>query len=119
MNAAERLGAVSRAYAEHAQSYEAVALAAAHAEADHRRLRAQVILRHKAAEERMSQAEAEARADADDTVSTAHRERLTTAAVADAHRARLAQLKEQVAVGRSFAVSERAADQIHAGGGGP
>lgn len=119
MTALERLGQVSNTYAREAQAYEAVAIAAAEAEADHKRVRAQTILRVKASEERMSHAEAEARAEADDQVSGLYRVRVTTAAVADAHRERLRQLREQVAVGRSFATSERAADQFHAAGRDP
>lgn len=102
-----------------AQDYERVALAAAHAESDHKRVRAQTILRVKTTEERMSHAEAEARAEADDEVSRLYRLRVTTAAVADAHRERLRQLREQVAVGRSFATSEREADRLHATGRDP
>lgn len=119
MSATEQLGRVSRLYSERAQSFEAVALAAAHAEADYRRLRAQAILRHKAQEERISQAEAETRADAEDTVAAAHLEKLTTAAVAEAHRERLRQLRSQVDVGRSYVTSERAADTLEARGSIP
>lgn len=118
-SALAHLGQVSALYAELAQAYEAVALTAANAEAEHKRARAQTILRVKASEERMSHAEAETRAEADEHVAELYRQRVTTAAVADAHRARLSQLKEQVAVGRSFAVAERTADTLETRGSIP
>ena len=115
--AAIRLGQVSAEYERMAVEYGDVAHAAAQAEADHKHARAKAVMRHKAEQERMSQAEAETRAEADDNISNLYRLRLVTAAAADSHRERLRQLKEQVAVGRSFVASERAADQIHATGG--
>ena len=114
MSAIHQLGQVSRAYATAAQEYEAIAVAAAEAEATHKAERAKAILAARATAERMSQAEAETRAEADDRIAGLYRDRLVKAAQADAHRARLAQLKEQVAVGRSYVTSERAADQFHA-----
>lgn len=114
-----RLGQVSTLYEELAEAYRDVALTAANAEAEHKRVRAQTILRVKASEERMSHAEAETRAEADEHVAELYRLRVTTAAIADAHRARLSQLKEQVAVGRSFAVAEREGDRLHATGSTP
>ncbi len=113
MSAIHQLGQVSRAYALAAQEYEQIAVAAAEAEAMFKAERAKAILRAKAGEERISQAEAETRADADDRIADLLRDRLVKAAQADAHRARLAQLREQVAVGRSYVTSERAADAFH------
>lgn len=113
MSAIHRLGQVSTEYERMAQEYGDVAVAAANAEADHKRERAKAILKAKAGEDRMSHAEAEARAEADDAVSELYRDRLVKAAKADAHRERLRQLREQVAVGRSYVTSERAADQFH------
>lgn len=114
MSAIDQLGHVSRTYATAAQEYEAIAIAAAEAESLHKAERAKAILQAKAGEERVSHAEAETRAEADDRIAELYRDRLVKAAQSDAHRARLTQLKEQVAVGRSYVTSERAADQFHA-----
>lgn len=114
MSAIHTLGQVSRAYATAAQEYEAIAVAAAVAEATHKAERAKAILKAKAGEERISHAEAETRAEADDRIAELYRDRLVKAAQSDAHRARLQQLREQVAVGRSYVTSERAADAYHA-----
>src|SRR5690606_17880878 len=100
-----------------ADDYQAVALAAAAAEAAHKTARAKAILRFKAeADTRVSHAEAESRAEADDEVARLYLERLTTAAVAESHREKLRQLREQVANGRTAVASERAADAHHAAG---
>lgn len=116
MSALARLGAVSRAYEQAVAEYGPLAVAAAKAEAAHKAARAKAILRAKAERERVSHAEAEARAEADDEIAGLYQERLITAALADAHKAKLAQLKEQVATGRTLAASEREADRIHADG---
>lgn len=116
MSALLHLGKVSRAYEMAANEYQDIALLAAAAEAEHKSTRAKAILRHKAGEERMSQAEAETRADADDQVAELYMRRLTTAAIADSHREKLKQLREQVATGRTAVASERAADDFHARG---
>ncbi len=117
MSAIHRLGQVSTEYERMAQQYGEIAVAAANSEADHKRERAKAILKAKASEERMSHAEAEARAEADEKVSELYRDRLVKAAQADAHRERLRQLKEQVAVGRSYVVADREADRLHSSGG--
>lgn len=115
MSALDRLGAVSRDYQAAVAEYGPLAEAAAHAEAEHKRERAKAVLAAKAqTSERMSHAEAETRAEADDRIADLYRDRLVTAAKADACRERLRQLKEQVAVGRSYVVQERAADELHA-----
>lgn len=113
------LAKISAEYAEMAQAYEEVARTAAECEADHRHARAKAVLKYKASEDRMSQAEAETRAEADDGVANLYRLRVVTAAVADAHRERLRQLREQTSVGRSVVASERAGDEIHAHSGTP
>jgi hypothetical protein len=116
----QRLGVVSRQYEEMADAYRQVALDAAVAEAAHKTARAKVILNVKAVakgeSERISHAEAETRAEADDNVAALFLERLTTAALADSHREKLRQLREQVATGRTAVASERAADAQHAAG---
>lgn len=112
----QRLGEVSRIYEQMADGYQAVLLAAAAAEAAHKTARAKAILRFKADGERVSHAEAESRSEADDEVARLYLERLTTAAVAESHREKLRQLREQVANGRTAVASDRAADQHHAAG---
>ena len=116
----QRLGAVSREYERMADAYRDIALAAAAAEAEHKAARARTILAVKAAakgeSERISHAEAETRAEADEKVAALYLARLTTAAEADAHREKLRQLKEQVATGRTAVASDRAADTNHAAG---
>lgn len=116
MNALERLGAVSRSYELAVNEYGPLAVTAAKAEAAYRVAKAKAVLAAKAGPERTSVAEAEARADADDNIANLLQERLIAAALADAHKAKLAQLREQVATGRTLAASERAVDVIHAQG---
>ena len=116
MSALTRLGEVSRAYELAADEYRPVVVAAAEAEAAHRSEKAKAILRFKALDDCRSHAEAEARADADELIGDLYRQRLVTAAVADSHKAKLAQLREQVATGRTRVTSEREVDRIHAGG---
>lgn len=117
MSALARLGEVSRAYETAVGEYRGVAVAAAEAEAEHRRERAKAILRFKARDDvRVSHAEAETRAEADDRIADLYMKRVTTAAVADSHRERLRQLREQVATGRTAVASDREADRIHAAG---
>lgn len=116
----QRLGEVSRHYAEMADSYRQVALDAAAAEAAHKSARAKAILRAKSEargeSERISHAEAETRAEADDTVGALYLARLNTAALADSHREKLRQLKEQQANGRTAVATDRVADEMHARG---
>lgn len=113
----QRLGVVSRQYERLADEYRQVALDAAAAEAAHKSARAKAILRFKASTaERISHAEAETRAEADDEIGELYLRRLSTAAVAESHRAKLHQLREQVATGRTAVASERTADQFHAQG---
>lgn len=117
MSAIARLGAVSREYERLADEYRDVAVAAAEAEAAHKVARAKAILQAKASEtERISHAEAEARAEAGDDIANLYRNRLITAALADSHREKLRQLREQIATGRTAVTTERAIDQIHAQG---
>lgn len=113
----QRLGEVSRQYERLADEYRQVALNAAAAEAAHKSGRAKAILSFKASTtERISHAEAETRAEADDRIAELYLRRLTTAALAESHRAKLHQLREQVATGRTAVVAERAADGHHAVG---
>lgn len=116
MSALDRLGAVSRAYELAADEYRQVAVNAAEAEAAHRSEKAKAVLRFRALDDVRSHAEAEARADGDDRIAGLYRDRLVKAALADSHKAKLAQLKEQVATGRTRVTSERTADEFHARG---
>lgn len=113
MSALDRLGAVSRAYELAADEYRPVVVAAAEAEAAHRSGKAKAILRFKALDDVRSHAEAEARADADEHIADLYRQRLVTAAVAESHKAKLQQLREQVATGRTRVTSEREVDRLH------
>lgn len=118
MSGLDRLGAVSLEYQTKADEYREIAQAAARAEAEHKTARAKAVLRFKAAAERMSMAEAECRAEADDDVAELYLRRLTTAARADSHREKLRQLKEQIAYGRTYVATEREIDRMHADGRG-
>ncbi len=112
----QQLGVVSREYEKQADAYQQIALDAAVAEAEHKSHRARAILRAKAGAERISQAEAETRAEADDEIAALYLRRLTTSALAESHREKLRQLREQVATGRTAVASDRAADVHHAAG---
>lgn len=117
MNALAHLGEVSREYQRVADEYRDVVNAAAKAEAEHKVARAKAVLRHKATTtERMSHAEAETRAEADDEIADLYQRRLIAAADAEALKQKLIQLREQNANGRVAAASEREVDRIHAGG---
>lgn len=116
MSALARLGSVSRTYEQAVAEYGPLAVEAAKAEAAYRAAKAKAVLRAKAGPDRVSVAEAEARADADDEIADLYQRRLVTAALADAHRERLRQLREQVATGRTAVASEREADRLHADG---
>lgn len=110
------LGNVSRQYQIKAAEYGEVLIAAAKAEAAHKSARARAILRARAEGERISHAAAETQAEADDLVSELYFNRLVTAAAAEAHKAQLLQLREQVANGRTFVASAREVDRMHAEG---
>jgi hypothetical protein len=117
MSALRRLGEVSRAYEIAAGEYRDIAVHAAEAEAAHKSARARAILKAKASEtERISHAEAETRAEADDTIASLYRDRLIASAMADSHREKLRQLREQVATGRTAVASDREVDKLHAHG---
>lgn len=116
--ALQRLGVVSREYELMATDAKEIYVAAAKAEAAYKRERAKAALRLKESGERMSVAEAELRADADDKVAALYEERLIASATAEAHKHKLIQLREQNANGRTAVVDERANDEIHARGYG-
>jgi hypothetical protein len=114
--AVRRMGEVSREYELRADSAEQVYTDAARAEAAYKHQRARAVLRHKLSGDRMSVAEAEIRADAQDDIAELHQRRLTTQAASDALKAKLTQMREQNANGRTAVVDERAVDTIHARG---
>ncbi len=118
MSAVRRLGEVSREYEALATDYAALAREAANAEAEHKRAKARHMVTARAEDPKLSAAWAETTADADEAVAALLSDRLLSAAVADAARAKLNQLREAVAVGRSVLVAERTADSIHASGTG-
>lgn len=116
MSALAHLGRISRAYEIAADEYREIAQRAAETEAAHKTARAKSILRFKAAGERVSHAEAETRAEAEEDIAVLFRERLIAAALADSAREKLRQLREQVSVGRTAVASERAVDDFHGRG---
>lgn len=116
----QRLTSYALAYEKAADEFPQLALNAAASEADHKSERAKAILRYKArveqGKQRMSQAEAESMAEADDTVADLYMARLTSAAIADAAKQKLFQLKTMVEVARTVVASERITDSNHASG---
>lgn len=117
VDALERLGIISRQYQIKAVEYEGILVAAAKAEAEHKSARAQAILAAMADGERVSHAKAETVAEGDPVIAELYQRRLVASAVAEAHRAQLHQLREQVANGRTFVTSQREIDKLHAEGG--
>jgi hypothetical protein len=112
----QRLTTYALAYEKAADEYKQVALNAACAEADHKSERAKAILRYKARGERVSQAEAEAHAEADDTVGDLYLARLTSAAIADSSRQKLLQLRSMIDTARTVVASDRMTDFNHSSG---
>lgn len=98
------------------QRYGDETVKAASSEADHKRLRATRILRAKA-DGTSAVSLCEAIADADSAVADAYLRRLTTAAVADASKQRIASIRERIGALRSYLADQRAADQIQATSG--
>lgn len=114
MTRLSHLDRVDETYERMADEYPAIATAAAAAEAEHKSERARAVLRHKAdTSEHMSQAEAETRAEADDRIAALYLDRLTKKAIADSHKAKLDQLKEQCANARTAVTTEREGERIH------
>lgn len=108
------LARVSQEYATAAEQYPTLATAAAEAEAEYKTAKARFMLTVKAEGPKVSVAEAEMRADADEDIARLFMLRETTKALANAHLERLRQLRMQCEVGRSFAASERDADRLTA-----
>lgn len=116
----DRLISYAIEYEKAAKEYKDIAFQAACNEAEHKAARAKEILSYKArgakAGNRISHAEAETAAEADDQVADLYMARLTSAAIADSARQRLFQLREMVGVARTVVASDRASDMHHAGG---
>lgn len=112
------LGNVSRDYQIKADTADEIYTAAAEADAAHKHAHAKAVLQFKESGERMSQGEAETRADADDGVAELYRDKVVTKAKAEALKAKLTQLREQNANGRTAVVDERGVDDLHARGYG-
>lgn len=110
------LGAASREYEKAVSEYAQIALDAATAEADYKHAAARFKLKAKADDPKLAVSMLDIMADADEVLSQALMDRLTSAAVLDAAQKRIAQLREKVSTGRTYTASERAADQIHAQG---
>lgn len=112
--AIQRLRATSDSFEAKANMTRDTYAAAARADAAHKRERAKAVLRFKAGAERMTQAEAETRADADDVISQLYLSKVIAAAESDALKDKLRQLKEREASCRTEVTTEREADRIHA-----
>lgn len=116
--AIRHLGDVDHQYDIKANSADEVYTAAAEADANHKYAHARAVLCFKESGDRMSQGEAETRADADDDVARLYREKVVTRAKADALKAKLTQMREQQANCRTAAVDERGVDESHTRGYG-
>lgn len=116
----DRLISYALEYEKAANAFGDITFQAACAEAEHKAARAKEILAYKArgakAGNRISHAEAETAAEADDVVADFYMARLTSAALADSARQKLGQLRAMVDVARTVATSDRAADMHHASG---
>lgn len=112
------LGNVSRAYEVKADTADEVYTSAANADATHKHQHAKTVLIFKESGERMSQGEAETRADADDRIAELYRDKVVSKAKAEALKAKLIQMREQQANGRTAVVDERGVDESHARGDG-
>lgn len=89
-------------------------IAAAAAEADHKRDRARYIVAARAENPKLSAAQAEAEAEADDKISEAYLERLGTAALAEATKQRLIMMRAKSDALRSARVDERESSRLYA-----
>lgn len=112
--AIQRLRATSDSFEAKANMTRDVYTAAARADAAYKRDRAKAVLKFKATVERMTQAEAETRADADDVISTLYLTKVIANAEQEALKDKLRQLKEREASCRTEVTTEREADRIHA-----
>jgi predicted chitinase len=94
--------------------YHDQAIAAAEAEAEHKKYRAKRFLKALHDEEAKSAVMAENIAEADDTVADLYSKRLITAAIADSTKQKIMSLKEEIGYERSLMADRRVADEMHA-----
>lgn len=94
--------------------YRTEAVAAAEAEAEHKRARAKRFLKAMHDGEAKSAAMAENIAEADDEVADLLSRRLIAAAIAASTKEKLMSLREEIATARSEAVTQRELDKFHA-----
>lgn len=95
------------------KQYKNELIAAATAEADHKRERARFIVAARATDPKLSAAQAETQAEADDTISELYLERLGNAALAEATKHRLFMLRSNADALRSERVDEREAAKLY------
>jgi hypothetical protein len=112
--AMQRLRATSDSFESKANLTRDVYAAAARADAAYKVERAKAILRHKASVDRMTQSEAETRADADDEIAALYLQKVVTSADMESLKDKLRQLKEREGSCRTEVTTEREADRIHA-----
>jgi hypothetical protein len=93
--------------------YQTQAVAAAQAEADHKRERAKRFLKALHDKEAKSAVMAENIAEADDVVADLLSRRLIAAAIADATKMKLMSLREEIGMIRTQMATEREMDRIH------
>lgn len=96
------------------KQYKQELIAAATAEADHKRDRARFIVAARVENPKLSAAQAETEAEADDAISEAYLERLGNAALAEATKHRLFMLRSKADALRSEKVDERESNRLYA-----
>ena len=117
----QRLGEVSIEYETKANEYQQVCTDAAKAKAAYTKANAIFKLQEKVAAkrddgEKMTDVEAQNRADADEAIAGLYEDYLCKAALEKSMDAKLRQLKEQQANGRTVMVDDREIDKMHAHG---
>lgn len=96
------------------KQYKQELIAAATAESDHKRERARFIVAARASDPKLSAAQAETQAEADDHISELYLERLGNAALAEATKHRLFMLRSNADALRSERVDERESNRLYA-----
>lgn len=95
------------------KQYKQELIAAATAESDHKRERARFIVAARASDPKLSAAQAETQAEADDQISELYLERLGNAALAEATKHRLFMLRSNADALRSERVDERESNRLY------
>ena len=117
MSAAQNVSALCRELDSAVVLYSSHLQDAAEAEAEHKKHRAKRVLKARSDGEKSITA-AETVAEADDFIADLYLKRLTTAAVAESTKQRIASLKERIQSGRSLMADQREQDRQHAMSGG-